>query len=228
MIAEPIQGVGGFITPPKEYFKKLYTVVKKYGGLFISDEVQTGFGRTGEKWWGIEHYGVIPDLITLAKTIANGAPCGATITSDEIADSYKGITFSTFGGNPVSAVAGLATIEYIEKHDLVNNVKVVGDHFISQLNVLKEKFPCIGEVRGKGLIVAIEIVDEKNNPDPDLTTKILQKAKDNGLLLGKAGLFNNALRMAPHLISTKEDIDDVIRAFEKVYKNLNELKNIKE
>jgi 4-aminobutyrate aminotransferase len=222
LIAEPIQGVGGFITPPKEYFEILYNIVKKHGGLFICDEVQTGFGRTGEKWWGIEHYGVQPDIITLAKTVANGAPCGVTVTTDEIADSYKGITFSTFGGNPVSSVAGLATIEYIEKYDLVNRVKVVGDHLISGLKELKEKFPSIGEVRGKGLIVAMEIVKEKNDPNPELTAKILQKAKDNGLLLGKAGLYNNALRMAPHLISTKKDIEKglgiLYKTFEEVCK----------
>src|ERR1700739_352844 len=120
-LAEPVQGVGGFITPPKEYFKIVFKIVKKYGGLFISDEVQTGFGRTGKHWFGIEHWEVTPDIMTCAKGMANGAPIGATITTKELAASYQGLTISTFGGNPVTSVAAKATIEFIEEERLLEN-----------------------------------------------------------------------------------------------------------
>ena len=220
IICEPIQGVGGFITPPKEYFQILYDITKKYGGLFISDEVQTGFGRTGEKWWGIEHYDVIPDIITCAKTIANGVPCGVTITTDEIAEAYKGTTFSTFGGNPVSSVAGTATIEYIEKHNLLQNVKTVGDYFKEGLKKLQQKYPVIGEVRGMGLMLSLELVKENKIPAAEETAKLLEISKDNGLLVGKAGLFSNVFRFAPHLISTKSDIDEGLRILDKSFAEL--------
>src|SRR5216683_8114106 len=128
-IAEPIQGVGGFITPPPEYFKIVFTAVKKYGGLFISDEVQTGFGRTGKHWFGIEHWEVTPDIMTCAKGMANGAPIGATITTKELAASYQGLTISTFGGNPVTSVAAKATIEFIEEEKLIENSETVGNYF---------------------------------------------------------------------------------------------------
>src|SRR6266702_3932197 len=151
-LAEPIQGAGGFITPPKEYFKIVFNIVKKYGGLFISDEVQTGFGRTGKKWFGIEHWEVEPDIITSAKGMANGAPVGCTITRPEIADAYKGLTISTFGGNPVTAVAARATIEVIEEEKLLENTDQVGGYFRQKLEGLKEKHPLIGDVRGMGLM----------------------------------------------------------------------------
>jgi len=221
-IGEPIQGVGGFITPPKEYFKVIYEIIKKYGGVFISDEVQTGFGRTGEKWWGIEHYGVQPDIITCAKGIANGAPCGLTIATDEIASSFKGTTISTFGGNPVSSTAGLATVEYIEKNDLKKNAKVVGDYLRDRLNELKEKYPVIGDVRGMGLMQAIELVGENKKPAPLETEKIMEKTKDNGLLIGRSGLFKNVLRIAPPLNISKDDIEIGIDILDKAFEEVSQ------
>src|SRR5580698_5683161 len=140
-IAEPIQGVGGFITPPPEYFKIVFTAVKKYGGLFISDEVQTGFGRTGKHWFGIEHWEVTPDIITCAKGMGNGVPIGATVTTTELANSFQGLTISTFGGNPVTSVAARATIEVIEEENLRENADVVGTYFRAKLDALKEKYP---------------------------------------------------------------------------------------
>lgn len=221
LIAEPVQGVGGFIAPPKEYFKILYDTVKKYGGLFISDEVQTGFCRTGGKWWGIEHYDVQPDIITCAKTVANGVPCGVTITTDEIAESYKGTTFSTFGGNPVSSVAGIATIEYMEKHNIKQNAQEVGNYLTGRLKDLQKKYPLIGDVRGMGLMLSLEIVKDNKEPAPVETVKLLETAKNNGLLLGKAGLFGNALRLAPHLISTKEEIEKGVAILDRSFAELS-------
>src|SRR5450755_2698123 len=138
-IAEPIQGVGGFITPPPEYFKIVFRIVKNYGGLFISDEVQTGFGRTGRKWFGIEQWEVTPDIITCAKSMANGVPVGATITTSELADKFQGLTISTFGGNPVTSVAARAVIEVIEEEHLLENTYIVGGYFREKLEFLKEK-----------------------------------------------------------------------------------------
>src|ERR1700751_3242227 len=151
-IAEPIQGVGGFITPPPEYFKIVFNAVKKHGGLFISDEVQTGFGRTGKHWFGIEHWEVIPDIITCAKGMGDGVPIGATVTTSELAGSYRGLTISTFGGYPVTSVAPIATIEIIEEEHLRVNADSVGAHFRGKLEELQQKYPLIGDVRGKGLM----------------------------------------------------------------------------
>jgi 4-aminobutyrate aminotransferase-like enzyme len=151
-IAEPIQGVGGFITPPPEYFKMVFKIVKKYGGLFISDEVQTGFGRTGKKWFGIEQWEVTPDIITAAKGMGNGVPIGATITTAELANAFQGMTISTFGGNPVTSVAARATIQVIEEEQLLENSHTMGKHFREQLELLKDKHSIIGDVRGMGLM----------------------------------------------------------------------------
>src|SRR5207253_3306561 len=140
LIAEPIQGVGGYITPPKEYFKEIVSILKKYGGLLISDEVQTGWGRTGGKMFGIEQWGVEPDVMTFAKGMANGVPIGATIASPQVADSYKNLTFSTFGGNPVTCAAALAVIEYIERHNLLQNAKEVGGHLRGKLKELQQRY----------------------------------------------------------------------------------------
>ena len=157
-MAEPIQGVGGFITPPKEYFQVVLDIVRRYGGLFICDEVQTGFGRTGGRWCGIEHWGVEPDIMTFAKGIANGIPLGATIATAAVADTFCGPSIATFGGNPVSCAAGLATIDYIDHNDLLTNTKVQGDRLRAGLEALAEKYSSIGEVRGMGLMQALEIV----------------------------------------------------------------------
>src|SRR5713101_7272182 len=140
-IAEPIQGVGGFITPPPEYFKIVFKIVKKYGGLFIADEVQTGWGRTGKKWFGIEQWEVTPDIITGAKGLANGVPIGLTVTTAELADKFQGLTISTFGGNPVTSVAVRAVIEVIEEENLRENTHVMGGYFRKGLEGLKEKYP---------------------------------------------------------------------------------------
>jgi 4-aminobutyrate aminotransferase len=198
-IAEPIQGVGGFITPPPEYFKIVFKAVKKYGGLFISDEVQTGFGRTGKKWFGIEHWEVTPDIMTCAKGMANGAPIGATITTKELAASYQGLTISTFGGNPVTSVAAKATIEFIEEEKLLENADTMGAYFRGKLEELQQKYPVIGDVRGKGLMLALELVKDRETkePAPEAATQLLERTRDNGLLIGKGGLYSNVIRLSP-------------------------------
>ncbi|MFZ0213166.1 MAG: aspartate aminotransferase family protein [Candidatus Acidiferrales bacterium] len=216
-IAEPIQGVGGFITPPPEYFKIVYRIVKNYGGLFISDEVQTGFGRTGKKWFGIEQWEVTPDIITCAKSMGNGVPVGATITTSELADKFQGLTISTFGGNPVTSVAARAVIEVIEEENLRENTYVVGGYFRQRLEELKEKHPLIGDVRGMGMMQAIELVKDRATKEsaPEATNQLLERARDNGLLIGKGGLYGNVIRMAPPMNISKADVDEGIRLLDK-------------
>jgi 4-aminobutyrate aminotransferase-like enzyme len=216
-IAEPIQGVGGFITPPPEYFKIVFSAVKKYGGLFISDEVQTGFGRTGTKWFGIEHWEVTPDIMTCAKGMANGAPIGATITTRELAASFQGLTISTFGGNPVTSVAARATIEFIEEEKLLENSATVGAYFRAKLEELQQKFPIIGDVRGKGLMQGMELVLNRDTKEPAAaaTNQLLESARENGLLIGKGGLYGNVIRLSPMLNIAKSDVDEAVRLLDK-------------
>ncbi len=218
-IAEPIQGVGGFITPPPEYFKIVFSIVKKYGGLYISDEVQTGFGRTGKTWFGIERWEVTPDIITCAKGMANGAPVGATVTTPEIADAFQGLTISTFGGNPVTSVAARATIEVIEEENLLENAHVVGAYFRAKLEELQSKHKIIGDVRGMGLMQALELVKDRETkePAPEATNELLERARENGLLIGKGGLHGNVLRIAPMLNIAKSDVDEAIRLLDKSF-----------
>ncbi len=219
-IAEPIQGVGGFITPPKEYFKEVVSIVRRYGGLFICDEVQTGWGRTGRKMFGIEHWGVEPDIMVMAKGAANGAPVGITIATPEVGDALKGLHISTFGGNPVTATAVIATIDVIEKKKLAQNAEKMGGYLIDQLKGLKEKYPMIGEVRGMGLIQGIEIVKAKKEPAPDFVLEVLEGTKEAGLLIGRGGFYGNVIRVTPPLTVQKEEIDHAIeimdRTFEKI------------
>ncbi|MEI9478688.1 MAG: aspartate aminotransferase family protein [Deltaproteobacteria bacterium] len=216
-IAEPIQGVGGFITPPKEYFQIAAEIIRRYGGLFISDEVQTGFGRTGGKWFGIEHWGVEPDLMTFAKGLANGVPIGVTIATPEVADSFRALTISTFGGNPVSARGGLATLNYIQEHHIVDHVARVGNDLKLKLLELKEKYPLIGEVRGKGLMIGLELVKEKKEPAADEVLKLLENTRKRGLLIGKGGLYGNVVRITPPMTVGIPSIDEAVKILNKAF-----------
>jgi len=213
-IAEPIQGVGGFITPPKEYFQVAVPIIRKYGGVFISDEVQTGFGRTGKRMFGIEHWEVEPDILTAAKGIANGAPLGATVARTEIADSFTGLTISTFGGNPVSMAAALATIEVMEEENLATNAHEVGKYLREGLEDLQKKYPSIGDVRGMGLMQACEFVKENKVPNPELVVKLFEEMKKEGVLIGKGGLYGNVVRISPPLTVTKSEVEDFIKAMD--------------
>ena len=223
-LAEPIQGAGGFITPPKEYFKIVFSIVKKYGGLFISDEVQTGFGRTGKKWFGIEHWEVEPDIITSAKGMANGVPVGLTIATPEVADAFKGMTISTFGGNPVTAVAARATIEVIEEEKRLENADSVGGYFRQKLDELKEKHTLIGDVRGMGLMQGLELVRDRKTkePAPEATNQFMERCRSNGLLIGKGGLYGNVIRLSPPLNIGQSDVDEAISLMDK---SLSEISN---
>jgi 4-aminobutyrate aminotransferase-like enzyme len=207
-MAEPIQGVGGFITPPKDYFRRIHEVVKAAGGLFISDEVQTGWGRTGGKWFGIEQWGVEPDIMTFAKGMGNGSPIGCTVSTPEVADAVQGSTFSTFGGNPVTMATALATIEYMESHNLKENATVQGGKLRAKLEEFQSEFNFIGEVRGMGLMQGMEIVKpHSKEPDKVRTAALMDACKDNGLLVGKGGLYGNVLRISPHLNVSDSDME---------------------
>ena len=220
-MAEPIQGVGGFIVPPEDYFKRIEPIIRDAGGVFIADEVQTGWGRTGGKWFGIEQFGVEPDIMTFAKGMGNGSPIGCTITTPEIADAVVGATFSTFGGNPVTMATALATIEYMEAHNVKDNATVQGAKLREKLEEFQAEFPFIGEVRGMGLMQALEIVEPNTkNPDKARAVAIMDTAKEHGLLLGKGGLYNNVIRISPHLNVSDEDMN---MAFDLLSKTLMDI-----
>jgi 4-aminobutyrate aminotransferase len=222
-IAEPIMGVGGFITPPKDYFKVVTEIIRRYGGIFICDEVQTGWGRTGDVWCGIEHWEVEPEVMTFAKGMANGAPIGCTTAVAEVADKYPGLTFSTFGGNPVTSVAALATIRVIEENDLPRNARVVGDYLRSKLEELKDKYSVIGDVRGMGLMQAIECVKDRRTkePDPQSVVRVFEETRKRGVLIGKGGLYGNVIRLGPPLVASKSDIDELITALDGAFASVN-------
>jgi 4-aminobutyrate aminotransferase-like enzyme len=216
-VAEPIQGFGGFITPPKEYFKEIVAIVRKYGGLFICDEVQTAWGRTGGRIFGIEHWGVEPDIMTFAKGMANGAPIGATIAAPEIADSMKGMSISTFGGNPVTSAAALATIAVIEEENLVENARVMGQRLRDGLQEMQKKYPVIGDVRGMGLMQGLELVGENKQPQPEAAKRLFEATKANGLLIGKGGLAGNVIRITPPLNVTADQIDQALKKLDRSF-----------
>jgi 4-aminobutyrate aminotransferase-like enzyme len=211
-LAEPILGVGGFITPPPEYFSIAVGIIRKYGGLFICDEVQTGFGRTGGTWCGIEHWGVEPDIATFAKGIGNGAPVGATIATPEIAASFTGSTICTFGGNPVSMAAVNATLDVMEREDVPARAEARGRQLREGLRAMQETYPFIGDVRGMGLMQALELVEDKKTkePSPKKTGQLLEAAKRESLLLGKGGLYGNTVRLAPPMLISEAEMSEAL------------------
>ena len=218
-IAESIQGVGGTVTPPPEYFQIAYDIVRKHGGLCIADEVQTGFGRTGTKFWGFENWGVTPDLVTLAKGIGNGAPLGACVTRAEIADVMRNrLHFNTFGGNPVVMTQGLATLEVIDSEHIQQNALRVGTHLKQRLFELQNRQALIGDVRGMGLMLGVELVRDRRTKEPATreAAQVLELCKERGLLVGKGGLFGNTLRIKPPMCLTKDDADFLVDCLEEV------------
>jgi len=221
MLAEPIQGVGGFITPPKEYYEMVAEIVRRYGGVFISDEVQTGFGRTGKNW-GIEQYNVEPDIMTMAKGIANGFGIAAIVTTTPIAETLTKGTISTFGGNPVTSTAALTTINIMERDNLTENAEKMGHVLREGLLKLQKKYPkVIGEVRGMGLMQAMElVVDETTQdrtPNSKAVLRLFEETKKRGLLVGKGGLYNNVIRISPSLIITADEINEAIKIFDESF-----------
>jgi len=216
-IGEPLQGVGGFITPPKEYFRIIEGIVRSHGGIFISDEVQTGWGRTGGKWFGIEQYGVVPDIMTAAKGLANGSPIGLTVARPEVADAVTGLTISTFGGNPVSATAAKAVIDFIEEQNLLGNCTETGAYLRGRLEELQEKHAIAGEVRGMGLMQAVELVEDRRTKASAAaaTGRVLEAARENRLLIGKGGMYGNVLRISPPMNIGRADVDQFIELLDK-------------
>jgi 4-aminobutyrate aminotransferase-like enzyme len=221
-LAEPIQGVGGYITPPPEYFQIAVGIVRKYGGVFICDEVQTGFGRTGGKWFGIEHWGVEPEIMTMAKGIANGWPVGATIATEEVANAFTGLSLSTYGGNPVSMAAAEATIGVMEKENVPARAAARGAQLRAALEAMKDKYPFIGDVRGMGLMQGIEIVEDRKTREPSAkkTLRFMEASKRQGLLVGKGGLYGNVIRLAPPMLIGEGEIADGCARIEKAFDEL--------
>ena len=222
VIAETIQGVAGYVVPPPTYFEKAAEVIHSYGGLLIIDEVQAGFGRCGKHWFGIDHWGVEPDIMVMAKGIANGAPVGATVTTDEIAHAWKGKTISTFGGNPVSMAALCATQDELKACDAPANSEARGAELRAGLEAIQSRHPWVGDVRGMGLMQAMEIVKDPmtKEPDNDRTAAFVQATRDEGVLIGVGGLNGTVVRMGPALNISSEDIAEGLaklgRAADKV------------
>ena len=217
-ICEPIQGNGGIITPPDWYYTEISRLLKRYGVLFICDEVQTGFARTGTMF-AIEQYNVVPDIMTMSKALGNGIPMAAFSTTKEIAASFTSPSASTLGGNPVSSTAALAVLDYIADHNLCDKAKKLGDILYKKLNELKDKYSIISEVRGKGLMLGMELRDENNEPNALKTDAVLEQLKDDGIILGKNGLYRNVLAFQPPLVIEESDIDFLIERLDYALTN---------
>ncbi len=213
LLIESILGIGGFIVPPPGYLTRAAEIIRSYGGLFISDEVQAGFGRTGERWFGIEHWGVEPDIMVMAKGIANGMPVGATITRPEIAASWKAKTISTFGGNPISMAATRATLEVMRREDVPRRAAARGAQLRRGLDQLAARYAWIGEMRGMGLMQGLEIVDdpESRQPSPARAQALLEAAREEGLLIGAGGIKGHALRIGPSLLISEDEVMEGLR-----------------
>jgi 4-aminobutyrate aminotransferase len=220
MIVEPIQGVGGFATPPDGFFGAMKEIIDGQGGLFISDEVQTGWGRTGEHFWGYQAHGITPDLITFAKGLGNGLAIAGVVGRADVIDCLSANSISTFGGNPLSTAGALANLEYLLSNDLQTNAYKVGQRLKSGIVDIQSRYPMIGEVRGKGLMIGVEFVKPGGKePDPATTADVMEAAKANGLLIGKGGIYGNTLRIAPPLSLTEEEADEGIDLLESAIAN---------
>ena len=209
MIAEPIQGVGGFAVPPDGFFGAMKQVLDEHGILLVSDEVQTGWGRTGEHFWGIDAHGVTPDVMTFAKGLGNGLAIGGVVARGDLMDGITANSISTFGGNPLATAAASATIDYLLEHDLQANALKVGDQLLRGLRDIGADLDGIGEVRGKGLMAAVELVKPgTDTPDPAAAAKAMEETRARGLLVGKGGRFGNVLRLAPPMTLTEAEADE--------------------
>ncbi|HEX3798142.1 MAG TPA: aminotransferase class III-fold pyridoxal phosphate-dependent enzyme [Verrucomicrobiae bacterium] len=222
-IAESIQGVGGVVVFPDGYLKHAYEHVRAAGGVCIADEVQAGFGRTGTHFWGFETQGVIPDIVTMAKGIGNGCPLAAVVTTPQIASVLaKRIHFNTFGGNPVVCAQGKAVLEVIEKENLQANALKIGNYILTGLEKLKAKYNIIGDVRGKGLMLGIELVKDRTTKEPAKSecAQVVEVCKDLGLLVGKGGLYGSVIRFAPPMCVTQADADFMLEVFDAAFSTL--------
>lgn len=215
LIAEPIQGNAGIITPPPGYFKRVKEILDHYGILLITDEVQTGFGRTG-KMFAIENFDVVPDIMTVAKALGNGTPISAFIASAKIADTYTRPGASTLGGNPVSSAAGLATLQYIEEHQLIERAQQRGKQLRDGLTVLQQKYPIIGDIRGLGLMLGAEFVHPDKSPAADELDQVLEEMKRRGFIIGKNGLERNVMAFQPPLVISEDNINILLNTLDDV------------
>jgi len=215
-MAETVIGSGGFIVPPKGYFELATSIARKYGGLYIADEVQTAWGRTGEHWWGIQHWDVKPDIMVSAKGMGNGAPVAMTIATPEVADKFPGVTFATFGGNPISMASTMATMDVIESENLRQNCKTTGAYLGERFKELKEKYPVIGDARGIGMMQALELVQDRKTkqPAPAAVTTVFEESKKHGVLLGKGGVYGNVIRTGLMLNAGKSQVDELVEALD--------------
>ena len=213
MIAEPIQGVGGFATPPDGLYGQFGKELANRGILFISDEVQTGWGRTGEHFWGYQAHGIVPDMLTFAKGVGNGVTLAGVVARAEIMDAIKVLQFSTFGGNPLSAAAGIATLRTVQQEQLQGNAKAMGERFVAAMQPVADATPWIAELRGRGLMWAFECCEPGGvEPDKARTAEFHEACKRHGLLVGKGGLYGNVIRLAPMLNVTADELDEGIAA----------------
>ena len=225
LIFEPIQGVGGFAIPPDGFYGEMGKTLSNYGALIISDEVQTGWGRTGEHFWGYQAHGIIPDMLTFAKGVGNGITLAGIVARAEIMENITALNFSTFGGNPLSAAAGLATFREVTHKNMQANAKEMGARLKDGLEAVVGETPWIGDLRGRGLMVALEIVGDETEsgsvePYPERAAEFLEICKDLGLLLGKGGVFGNVIRITPMLNVNDEEIDQGIEIIIKAIRAL--------
>ncbi|HEY0696317.1 MAG TPA: aspartate aminotransferase family protein [Micromonospora sp.] len=208
MIVEPIQGVGGFSLPPDGLFGEFKKVLDEYGILLVSDEVQTGWGRTGEHFWGIQAHDVVPDAMTFAKGLGNGMAIGGVVARADLMDSLGANSISTFGGNPVSTAAALASLNYLVEHDLQANAGKLGERLLTGLRSVAGRHPIVGDVRGKGLMIGLELVEPDGSPNAGAATALLEATRERGLLVGKGGLYGNVIRLAPPMTLTAEEAEE--------------------
>ncbi|MBN6037550.1 aspartate aminotransferase family protein [Amycolatopsis sp. 195334CR] len=214
MIAEPIQGVGGFNVPPDGFFGSFKEVLDEHGILLISDEVQTGWGRTGEHFWGMQAHGVTPDMMTFAKGLGNGLAIGGVIARGEVMDCLTANSISTFGGNPVSTAGAKATLDYLLDNDLQGNAAKQGDTLFGGLRDIAERYDVLGDVRGKGLMIGLEMVEADRSASPPAAGVVLEEAKKRGLLVGKGGLHGNVIRLAPPMTLTDAETGEALEILE--------------
>ncbi|XP_041375201.1 alanine--glyoxylate aminotransferase 2, mitochondrial-like [Gigantopelta aegis] len=218
---ESIQGVGGTVQFPKGFVKDAFDLVRSKGGVCISDEVQCGFGRLGTHYWGFESHGVVPDIVTMAKGMGNGFPIGAVVTTPEIAKVMgNALHFNTFGGNPLSCAVGSSVIDVIDEEHIQEKANRVGIYFIKQLLQLKDEYDIVGDVRGKGLMLGMEMVTDKKSKEPmsgPAIAEIWENTKNMGLLLGKGGFFGNVFRIKPPMCITEEDVDFSVAVIRKAF-----------
>ncbi|XP_052393921.1 alanine--glyoxylate aminotransferase 2, mitochondrial-like [Carassius gibelio] len=223
---EPIQGNSGAVQFPKNYLKDAYQLVREKGGICIADEVQTGFGRTGSHFWGFQGHNVLPDIVTMAKGIANGFPMGAVVTTAEIARSFaKGLHFNTFGGNPLACAVASSVLDTIIEDKMQENSAEVGTYLLTELAKLRDKYEIIGDVRGKGLQIGVEMVKDKASRDPlpsEAMAEIFEDTKDMGVLIGKGGLYGQTFRIKPPMCITKDDADFFLAVFNQAVQNYME------